>query len=78
MVVALQGSAKVRRLGNGHCLPLPTKDMRAEGIREGDEVVFTVVKPRPINPKAFGSLRKYLRGIDLQRLADEDREEREG
>lgn len=74
MSMTLQGQSKIRRVGNGLCLPLPTRELRGEGIREGDLVEYVLMKPRPRDPRAFGSLRKYFRGVDLQKLMDEDRE----
>lgn len=76
MPMTLEGKAKVRRVGNGLCIPLPTKASRDEGIQLGDEVRFLVFKPRPRDSKVFGSLRKYFRGVDLDKLMDEDRRER--
>ena len=73
MTMTVQGRARVRRVGNGLCVPLPTRDLREEGIREGDEVDYIVMKPTKPDPKAFGSLKRYFEGVDLQQLMDEDR-----
>jgi len=77
MRMTLQGQAKVRRVGNGLCVPLPKRALDNEGIKEGDEVVFFVYKPRPPGKSLFGAARELLAGVDLQALADEDRDEDE-
>ena len=71
--MTIQGEAKVRRVGNGLCVPLPTRQANADGIRAGDTVHFVISRPRPIPAAAFGAGRKYLRGVDLQAAADSDR-----
>lgn len=73
MRMTLEGKAKVRRVGNGLCLPLPARELRAEGIAEGDTVDYIVMKPRRRDPNVFGAARKYLEGANLQKLMDEDR-----
>lgn len=73
MVVTLQGEAKIRRVGNGLCLPLPTKNVKAEGFKAGSTVRYIIMRPGGINPAAFGSAHKYLKDVDLQKLMDEDR-----
>lgn len=74
MSMVLQGRAKVRRVGNGLCVPLPSREARQDGIEEGAVVEFIVHRPRRRDPRAFGSVRKAFEGVDLQRLMDEDRE----
>jgi hypothetical protein len=71
--MVLQGEARVRRVGNGLCVPLPTRQAKTEGIRPGDVVHFIVSRPRPIPASAFGAARKYLKDVDLQALMDQDR-----
>lgn len=73
MTMTLQGEATIRRVGNGLCLPLPTKDLKAEGLEEGSRVRYIVLPPGGLDPASFGSGHKYLKGVDLQRLMDEDR-----
>lgn len=72
MTVTLQGRAKVRRVGNGLCLPIPTKQAKAEGIKAGTEVDFIVSRPQKRDPKVFGSARKYFQGIDFDEFMKED------
>ena len=62
MAMTLQGRAKVRRVGNGLCVPIPTKEARAEGIKEGTEVDFIVLRPQKRDPTVFGSARHLLKG----------------
>jgi hypothetical protein len=73
MSMTLQGKARVRRVGNGLCIPIPTREARADGIAEGDEVSFIIIRPDPIPASAFGAGKKFLKGADLQALMDEDR-----
>lgn len=74
MSMSVQGQGKIRRVGNGLCLPLPTRDLREEGIKNGDLVDYVVFRVRKRDPRSFGMARKLLRGVDLQALMDEDRE----
>ena len=71
--MTLQGRAKVRRVGNSLCVPLPMREARADGIRVGDEVEYIILRPRRIPAAAFGSARKYLKNVSLQKAMDEDR-----
>ena len=71
--MTIQGEAKIRRVGNGLCIPLPTKEVKAEGLKEGALVHYTIIRPGRINPKALGSAHRFLKGVDLQELMDQDR-----
>ncbi|HLE47012.1 MAG TPA: hypothetical protein VI818_01850 [Candidatus Thermoplasmatota archaeon] len=72
MAMTMEGSAKIRRVGNGLCLPLPTKQVREEGLHEGDQVDFIVMKRRRLNPRAFGSVPDLVpHGKTLEQVIDE-------
>ena len=77
MTMALQGRARVRRVGNGLCVPLPTREAREDGIKAGDIVEFIVTRPTPIRPEAFGIAKKYFRGFTTQQLMDEEYNEKD-
>lgn len=73
MSVTVQGRARIRKVGNGLCLPLPRKALRGDHIDVGDEVEYIILKPRRAREAVFGAARKYFEGVRLQDLADEDR-----
>ena len=67
---------KVIKIGSSRGVTLPARDLRALGIRDGDEVRLTVEQVRPIKQTNKPSLRqdyddfKKQYGKTLKNLAD--------
>ena len=67
---------KVIKIGSSRGVTLPARDLRALGIRDGDEVRLTVEKVKPIEQANKPSLRqeyddfKKQYGETLKNLAD--------
>lgn len=75
MTMTIEGEARIRRVGNGLCIPLPVRAVRDEGLKEGSLVHYVVLPAGGLNPAAFGSAHHILKGIDLQAEMDLFREE---
>lgn len=61
---------KVKRWGGSLAVVIPEEEVKARGIKEGEQVSIIVLKKADLR-KAYGALEKELKGLDLQEVERE-------